>query len=148
MSNVRPHVPTNDWICRVCGTKTAASSNVCAGCGVRTYAHGAELVAFAAGHAAIVARPPNPGEEQSSEPEVQSAVQRFLNSHLWVKRGIAVLLYVLAGCGATVFWVSRDLIYIALGIAALAVAYFLGSVLGIELHFEKRKARSSESSPK
>jgi hypothetical protein len=142
-------MPTEDWICRVCGTKTAASSNVCAGCGARTFAQGAELAAFAAGHAPMVATTKtSPWRGTPSEPEAQSAVQRFLNSHLWVKRGIAVVLFVLAACGATVFWVSRDLIYIALGIAAVALAYFVGFVLGIELHFEKRKSRPSESSPK
>lgn len=40
------------------------------------------------------------------------------------------------------FWVSYDLIHIAFGIVALAVAGFLGSSLGIDLHVEKRKARS------
>ncbi len=149
---------TSDWTCRACGTKVSAKSEVCAGCGVRAFAHGAELEAGAMGRAEmptqavaeiVDARQVSETNDLSSPrvilgPEAEAPVRAFLKSHPMLRKAITVLLYILAGCGATVFWVTQDIVYIGLGLAVLAVAISLGFVLGIELSFEKQKRESSK----
>lgn len=97
------------------------------------FANGAKLEAFDLNHAPVVNQfqEVNRFARQNLKPDVQSSLQKFINSHLWLKVVITFFVRVLL-VGAGVLMVFNNIIYFALGLCIAAVAILISVVLGIE----------------
>ena len=127
----------HDWVCRACGRTNPANGSACIDCGVLSYAHGAELLVNASSRRE--ARPPKPRTIEVP------AAPRFLDFRPLARGITRAVLYGIAGCGVTAFWVSHDFIYIAGGLAVLAASILAGSALGADLTFGERDVGSKQA---
>ncbi|SHH24203.1 hypothetical protein [Massilia sp. CF038] len=123
---------TKDWICRSCGSNNAAQFAHCTECGLRGFAHGAELdVAALDKEAVSAAFLQFQGSGQALLPQPRP-VRDFLNRHLWIKYCIALLLFIPGAVALVVFVVARDPLTMCLALAAFLPITMLAAALGIE----------------